>query len=444
MANSSKIEWCDSTWNVITGCTLVSEGCRNCYAAQLAATRLKHHTSREGLAVLNADGVAKFNGKVRFNDQWLDQPLRWRKPRMVFVCAHGDLFHEAVPDAWIDRVFAIMALCPHHTFQVLTKRPDRMRAYLNDETRPPRIQVEGFPAYREAFFSGEHQFGSIYFNEDEMTWHMQWPLPNVWLGVSVEDQAAADARIPDLLATPAAVRFISAEPLLGPVNLSRWIPPISPVPEDSLPDTWADFDWPEWVPDDLRKQVERFWAEDFGRSPKAWVQNMHSNSAPPTGVRSDVCLFANRGQTTNGRFLFCWNNIGRVELEDGSWRGCSFDRHLPSLNWVIVGGESGKNARPMHPDWARDLRDQCAAADVAFFFKQWGKWLPECQDPNGIWDWADADERGILHFWQDGPGGLTASMPLSKNAAGRLLDGAEHSAMPVHAVVPKAQSGGNA
>ena len=111
MADNSSIEWTDATWNPVTGCTLVSDGCTNCYAAQLAATRLKHHPSRKGLARLNAAGVAKFTGEVRFNEPWLDQPLRWRRPRRIFVCAHGDLFHESVPDEWIDRVFAVMALC---------------------------------------------------------------------------------------------------------------------------------------------------------------------------------------------------------------------------------------------------------------------------------------------------------------------------------------------
>lgn len=136
MADKTSIEWTrgpdgspGATWNPITGCTLVSEGCRHCYAAQLAATRLKNHWSRAGLARLNAAGEAKFTGEVRFNADWLDQPLRWRRPRRIFVCAHGDLFHEGVPDEWIDRVFAVMALAPQHTFQVLTKRPERARAY---------------------------------------------------------------------------------------------------------------------------------------------------------------------------------------------------------------------------------------------------------------------------------------------------------------------------
>ena len=114
MSDNTTIEWTDATWNPITGCTLVDDGCRHCDAARLAATRLKHHPSRQGLARLNAAGEAKFTGEVRFNPEWLDQPLRWKKPRRIFVCAHGDLFHENVPDDWIDQVFAIMALAPRN------------------------------------------------------------------------------------------------------------------------------------------------------------------------------------------------------------------------------------------------------------------------------------------------------------------------------------------
>lgn len=273
MADGTHIQWTDATWNIITGCTLVDEGCRNCYAAGLAATRLKNHPSRAGLARLNAQGVAKFTGEVRFNEGWLDQPLRWSKPRMIFVCAHGDLFHENVPDEWIDKVFAVMALASQHTFQVLTKRPERARAYLT--------------ALQDRALS--EPIAEIYVDHPELAKRTPLnrrlaiastirPLPNVWLGTSVSDQASAEARIPDLLAAPAAVRFISAEPLLGPLDLRR-------VPVGS-----------------------------------GWVDA------------------------------------------------------LDLLDWVIVGGESGAKARPMHPDWAESLLDQCQRAGVAFFFKQWGEW----------------------------------------------------------------------
>ncbi len=127
MSDNSKIEWTDATWNPVTGCSVLSPGCANCYAMGLAGTRLAQHPSRAGLTTASKAGPV-WNGQVRFNEAWLTQPLTWKRPRMIFVCAHGDLFHENVPDEWIDRVFAVMALARHHTFQVLTKRAARMRA----------------------------------------------------------------------------------------------------------------------------------------------------------------------------------------------------------------------------------------------------------------------------------------------------------------------------
>ena len=123
MSDGTKIEWTDATWNPITGCSVVSPGCTNCYAMKLAGTRLQHHPSRTGLTKDTKAGPV-WTGEVRFNEQWLDEPLRWKRPRMIFVCAHGDLFAEGVPDEWIDKTFAVMALAPQHIFQVLTKRPE--------------------------------------------------------------------------------------------------------------------------------------------------------------------------------------------------------------------------------------------------------------------------------------------------------------------------------
>jgi protein gp37 len=223
MADKTHIEWTrgddgtpGATWNPVTGCTMVSAGCTNCYAMGLAGTRLAHHPSRAGLT-RESGGRPVWTGEVRLNEQWLDQPLRWRRPRRIFVCAHGDLFHEAVPDAWIDRVFAVMALAPQHQFQVLTKRPDRMQEYF-------KARREGDPWAEAADYLAD-RLGLK--DHPVVLEPRDIPLPNVWLGVSVEDQATADARIPHLLATPAAVRFVSAEPLLGPVDLTavkRWSP----------------------------------------------------------------------------------------------------------------------------------------------------------------------------------------------------------------------------
>ena len=227
MADNTKIEWTEATWNPITGCTVISPGCTNCYAMLLAGTRLAHIPSRAGLTQPSKAGPV-WTGEVRFNEEQLTQPLHWRKPRMIFVCAHGDLFHESVPDEWIDRVFASMALAHQHTLQVLTKRSGRMRKYLADPRRPYMIArrcldlVIANPAEHGRLMTGENwPVASEGDSDDPSDVTLKtWPLPNVWLGVSVEDQKRADERIPDLLATPAAVRWISAEPLLGPVDLN--------------------------------------------------------------------------------------------------------------------------------------------------------------------------------------------------------------------------------
>lgn len=373
MADNTSIEWTrhpvtgkGATWNPITGCTLVSEGCRHCYAARLAATRLKHHPSRKGVARINAAGEAKFTGEVRFNEQWLDQPLRWKRPRMVFVCAHGDLFHESAPDAWIDRIFAVMALAPQHTFQVLTKRSARMRAYF----ARPRLE-----------FVISASMLDLPFPVPTPGYWPHLPLPNVWLGVSAEHQATADERIPDLLATPAAIRFVSAEPLLGPINF---------------------------------RSIDISGDEEVLPLGAGWLDR----------------------------------------LEPGEQEG-------PRLDQIIVGGESGEHARPMHPGWARSIRDQCAAADVAFFFKQWGSWAPVCaMDEQAIDDcYHPAPERhpeatrrckvahhvvhkngsrhGILEpmAFLAGTGAMTM-FEIGKKRAGRLLDGVEHNGMPIPQEVP--------
>ncbi|TXN64473.1 phage Gp37/Gp68 family protein [Methylobacterium sp. WL6] len=222
MADQTGIEWTDATWNPITGCSVVSPGCTNCYAMRLAGTRLRHHPSRAGLTLDSKAGPV-WNGEVRLNEAWLTQPLLWTRPRRIFVCAHGDLFHENVPDAWIDRVFAVMALCPQHTFQVLTKRSARMQAYMTGCEEPPA----DLPL-REMWVTQWHRrdhvaramrgLGPRF--EDRLGQVRRLPLPNVWLGVSAEDQRRADERVPDLLAAPAAVRFVSAEPLLDAIDFT--------------------------------------------------------------------------------------------------------------------------------------------------------------------------------------------------------------------------------
>jgi protein gp37 len=248
----SKIEWTDKTWNPVTGCTKVSQGCKNCYAERM---------------------YERFNGHGSFKNvtchqDRLTQPMKWKKPSMIFVNSMSDLFHEDVPFIFIDAVFSVMSDIDHHIYQVLTKRPQRM--------------VEFFKWKRD-------EFG--------VPWQ---PKPNVWLGVSVEDQKAADERIPLLLQVPAAVRFLSCEPLLGPVRLT---------------------------------QID---ADAAGHKEYCTINAL-------TGRHTDMA------------------------------RPCE---DVPSIHWVICGGESGPGARPMNPDWAQSLRDQCASAEVPFFFKQWGAWSP--------------------------------------------------------------------
>jgi len=197
MSDSSKIEWTDASWNPVTGCTKVSPGCDRCYAETFA---------ERWRGVPGHHFEAGFD--VTLRPERLDQPIRWKRPRRIFVNSMSDLFHESVPDEYIVAVFGTMARAPQHTFQVLTKRHGRMRSLLNSD----------------AF---QHRFC------------FRWPLPNVHLGVSVEDQKWADIRIPALLGTPAAMRFISAEPLLGPVSLWHLIDPKGGGVEDPQELDWV-------------------------------------------------------------------------------------------------------------------------------------------------------------------------------------------------------------
>lgn len=282
-------------------------------------------------------------------DLFLDEdmllaPLGWKKPRMVFVCSTTDLFAEFVSVDWIDRIFAMMALCPQHIFQVLTKRAGLMQQYVSK----PRPHGGGILTLC-CELAGRDP-GPI-----------DWPLPNVWLGVSCERQQEADERIPLLLQTPAAVRFVSAEPLLGPIIL------------------WND-------------------CEGVLRGPGVVISGGMTVSTPH----------------------------GPAEGYDDSY---------PGLDWVIASGESGPNARPMHPLWALDIRDQCQAARVPFFFKQWGAWGPS-------WDHGGRATHTLAIDGTLSQGDKLSGGPkrdprwvpirrVGKKAAGRLLDGREWNEFPV-------------
>ncbi len=249
MAGNSAIEWTDATWNPIVGCTIVSPGCTNCYAMKDAWR--KHHIPAmphyHGLTK-KVNGNAVWTGNVAVApDHILTAPLRWRKPKRIFVNSMGDLFHESISDEAIDRVFAVMALCPQHTFQLLTKRAERMRVYFAKEETAMRI---AFVAEEIWAATGTIDPDGIFEgDEDSMQGLLHWPLPNVWLGISAERQKEADERIPHLLATPAAVRFVSAEPLLGPIDfvnlpsvsgIGRYLDSLSTSPGSDVPNR---LDW---------------------------------------------------------------------------------------------------------------------------------------------------------------------------------------------------------
>ncbi len=303
----TKIEWVKNkdgtqgrTWNPVTGCSKISPGCQNCYAERMS----KRLAGRFGYPKDEPF-------RVTLHPERLEEPLRWRKPQMVFVCSMGDLFHEDVPFEFVEEVRAVMVRCPQHTFQLLTKRSERMLEFA-------RWMADG----------------------DHIS-TAEWPR-NVWLGVTAENQEQADKRIPVLLQIPAAVRFVSVEPMLGPIDLYSYL--------------------------------------------------IIGTDQPGSIMR-------------NG------------------------------LDQVICGGETGPKARPMHPDWARILRDQCQSAGVPFFFKSWGEWMPI--NPN----WFDGDDRlqnakgNLLHIGSMGqiqmPGNNFSWLKrVGEKATGRLLDGRTWNEMP--------------
>ncbi|ONI73103.1 hypothetical protein ALI144C_44955 [Actinosynnema sp. ALI-1.44] len=375
----TKIEWTDATWNPTTGCDRVSPGCDHCYALTMAK-RLKGM----GSAKYQGDGDPTTSGPGFLATEHADTlaaPLHWRKPRKVFVNSMSDTFHDRISNGFLADMFAIMAITPQHTYQLLTKRHARMHAVVN---RPEFWTQVG----RQARHFGYHYENAANYLRggqniyDTNEWKQRRHLDNVWLGTSVENQQWANIRIPALLDTPAAVRFLSCEPLLGPVDLAKWIGCGDPL---------------------------------------------HRHHGP-----------------------------------------CSAYREIESLDWVIVGGESGHRARPMHPAWARELRDQAVRAGIPFLFKQWGEWGPapwvvRVCDPAVGWQGtadelaaaqADAEARGATHAYAEWaheydhdlyepphkPWSIERVEPLDdrqapmrrwgKAAAGRELDGREWNEFP--------------
>lgn len=308
MSDKTKIEWSQATWNCVTGCTKVSAGCDHCYAETFAERwrGVPGHHFEQGF-------------DVRLWPERLDIPRHWARPRRIFVNSMSDVFHDAVPDSFLDDMFAVMAECQQHTFQLLTKRHARMRSYL----------TRAWPD----------------------------PLPNVHVGVSAEDQDWAVKRVHALLATPAAVRWVSAEPLLGPIDLRN-----------------------------LRM----------------------GNGALIDALCGDV----------------------------KSPRGEVYAACPGSLTWVVAGGESGPGARPMHPSWARSLRNQCEQTRTPFFFKQWGAHTPFMPD----WEtqphcWVEETTAMTVRLESDVPdtGSWQAVYRVGKKAAGRELDGRTWDQFPLAA-----------
>lgn len=225
---ATAIEWTDETWNCLRGCTRVSPGCQKCYAERQALRFGGAGMPYEGLVKIS-NGHPQWTGEVLEVSDSLDKPLRWRQPKRIFVNSMSDCFHEDVSNSFLDRMFAVMALCPQHTFQILTKRPDRMLKYVNEPGRMSAIVDEmstaAFDEWTLRGRSGKLPACATLGKDSDLQDPLiritppGWPLPNVWLGVSVENQKYANERIPILLQAKAAIRFLSVEPMLGRVNI---------------------------------------------------------------------------------------------------------------------------------------------------------------------------------------------------------------------------------
>lgn len=401
----SKIEWTDATWNPLAGCAPVSHGCANCYAAKMAK-RLAAMGQEKYLGTVDTHG--KWTGVVKLDEAALRIPMERLRPTTYFVNSMSDLFHEAVPDAFIYRVFAVMALCGRHRFQVLTKRAERMSSFVR------HLQtVEGAFAFLKASegLAGDYR-GGPQLHEAALKFRRGQPLPNVALGVSVENQKCADERIPALLQCPAAVRFLSCEPLLGAVDLGQ-----------------AVFE---------RKSVHMSVSVDGAIRNRAFNMFNDDDGRPVSARAGEEFL---RKAQSDGVKLLPMGDCPTFDSENG----CP-GHAKPRIDWVIAGGESGANARPMHPDWVRGLRDQCARAGVPFFFKQWGEYGPG--DRGGYQD--DPSMAGQIRSWTlvantgtpknlgaktwvayDPQGVPCVMRRVGKRAAGRVLDGVTHDGMPL-------------
>lgn len=234
MSANTSIEWADRSWNPLLGCERVSPGCDACYAINTATIRAGNPHPKVAAAFAGLterrDGRLDWTGRINLLPDRLTQPLSWRKPQKVFVNSQSDLFHKDVPDEFIHQVFAVMAATPQHTYQLLTKRHGRMRSLLRDECKCPGGGHQPGVHFKSAidWVATSHSPLNIPGLPKGLYHQIQWPLPNVWVGVSVEDQRRADLRIPALRDTPAAVRWLSCEPLIEAVDLSEHLVPATP------------------------------------------------------------------------------------------------------------------------------------------------------------------------------------------------------------------------
>jgi protein gp37 len=217
----TKIQWSEKSWNPLAGCEILSPGCKNCYAMRDAHRMAGHPNPKISRKYAGTTKIVKgkpvWTGRINFSETALEQPLRRRKPTTYFVNSMSDLFHEDVPDEWIDQVFAVMALCPQHRFQVLTKRPERMRRYISGFIEDDEMRT--ISRFSQTLVP--HQTGEAKVDQLLDLTRMLKPLPNVWLGISAENHEYANLRIPYLLETPASVRFLSCEPLLSEIRLDK-------------------------------------------------------------------------------------------------------------------------------------------------------------------------------------------------------------------------------
>jgi len=350
----SNIQWTDETWNPVVGCTRASAGCDHCYAVTMShRLEAMGAESYAGLTVLNDKGDRHFNGEVRCVEEAIDKPRHWRKPRRVFVNSMSDLFHPKVPFEFIDQVFAVMALCPQHAFQVLTKRPERMAEYLSRPYMPGYICDAAILRHGKYLHSKEYKehFSGTYAKLTPAV----WPLPNVWLGTSVENQAAADERIPHLLRCPAAVRFLSCEPLLGPIDVFA---PIRDVKlRDAEPNPGGDGNYLHWVIVG-GESGSKARVCDIG-----WIRSVVSQ-CKTAAVPCFVKQLGSRPVLSRGPNRRCTWGVGPVNAdgEPMCWRcGCqdfgAVDGGSPMCNGCNAPHDRLKNKKGGDPaEWPEDLR----------------------------------------------------------------------------------------